>query len=190
MSTKEEITATFISERHRFANDDCDVIIGEARLSPTRESESGQLDLDDIDDCPFITVKGPSLDGELRTGQEYVFFGCWTSYTNKRTGKTEKQFAFNSFVKTAPVSREAVISYLKQHGEQCGVGNARAIKLWEAFGQEAVEISRTSPERVIEALASAKLKLTAEQAKEFSTKLKADQATEKAKIAYKNMLKK
>ena len=188
--SKEEITATFIAERHRFPNDDCDVIIGEARLSPSRESESGesnQLDLDD-DDSPFITIKGPSLDGELRSNQEYVFFGRWTSYTNKRTGKTEKQFAFNSFVQTTPVTREAVISYLKQHGEQCGVGHARAAKLWEAFGQDAVEISRTSPDRVIEALKAAKLRLTADQAKEFAGKLKADQATEKAKIALASLL--
>lgn len=169
----EEITAKFLKERYRFENDDCDVIIGEASM---------QVPFDDTFITDVFGVKGPALLDELRTGQEYVFYGKWTSYTNRRSGTTERQFAFTSFVQTAPVSREAVISYISQHGEGCGVGKARAKVLWESFGQEAVETCRTDPARVVESLKSCNLKVTLEQAEELAANLQADAATEKAKM--------
>ena len=88
--TTQEITAKFLKERHVFDNGDRGtVIVGSILL---------------IDEPkPFtIGIKGPAAPGELRENQTYVFAGSHTSYTNKRTGLEEKQFAFTSFTRPEP----------------------------------------------------------------------------------------
>lgn len=174
----QEIVARFIGERMRFSNESGDVAIVEAHLvSTASDVKPGR-----------ITLKGPVGFGELREGQQYVFYGKFSKYTNKRTGQTEDQFHFDTFVREEPADRDSIVSYLVQHGERCGIGAARSFALWQAFGSDAVRISREEPARVVEALAAAKLKTSIEQAKEFASKLGGDVATERVKLDLTSLL--
>jgi exodeoxyribonuclease V alpha subunit len=170
-----EITGTFIEERMRFENTDVDVIIGNMRIN------------DPEDGIKVVSIKGPSLVDELRPGQDYIFYGKWTKYTNKRTRQTEDQFAFQSFIKEQPATREAVISYLAQHGEGIGIGRARATKIWESFGSDSLRICREDPLRIVSALAG-HLNVTVEQSEDLAKKLIADVSTEKAKLSLVSLL--
>lgn len=116
------------------------------------------------------TVKGPSEDEELAEGVTYRFLGRWESHH-----KHGDQFAFQTFVKDAPHNRPGVIKYLID--EVAGVGRAKAERLWEAFGSEAVAVLRTDPARV-----AASGILTADQAGEAARGLTASAALEKTKI--------
>jgi exodeoxyribonuclease V alpha subunit len=130
-----EITATFENERLRFENADGDTIIGDARII----AEDGSQ---------VVAVKGKADRGELQPRLNYRFYGHWTSYQNRRTGKIEKQFAFATFVSAQPHDRAGIITYLKKAGEGHNIGQATATQIWEAFGPDAVRILREHPEVV------------------------------------------
>ncbi len=154
----EEITATFLAERFRFANEATgDVIIGTAWMN-------GEV-------CEEIAIKGQADIDELQDGQEYRFYGKWTTYKNKRTGQTEPQFAFQSFVKQAPHGRAGVVAYLQNAGEGFGLGKVRAVKCWELWGSDAVKTLREQPELVSEQLTASGLRLTLDNAKQIAAKL-------------------
>jgi len=110
-----EITAVYQGERFRFSNPDGDVIIADGFANS------------DINGP--VTLKGQADLDELKLDQSYRFYGHWTDYKNRRTGETEKQFAFQSFVLQQPHSRDGVINYLIAAGEGKGFGRARANKL-------------------------------------------------------------
>jgi len=158
---REEITATFTSERFRFSNADGDTIIGSARMPEGEIAVKGQADLD-----------------ELQPGQTYRFYGRWAPYKNKRTGQTEQQFAFESFVREAPHGREGIVAYLKAAGEGLGLGAARCLKLWELFGADAVAAMRERPDEVAERLKAAGLKLQPGAAEQVAENLRHEQALE------------
>jgi exodeoxyribonuclease V alpha subunit len=130
-----EITATFQNEKLRFENSDGDTIIGEVRII---EGESSQV----------VAIIGKADRGELQQHLAYRFYGHWTEYRNKRTGKNEKQFAFKTFVASQPHDRAGIITYLKKAGEGNNIGQATATQIWEAFGADAVRILREHPEVV------------------------------------------
>ena len=77
----EEIQATFAKENLRFAGEELDTIIGTASNHAER-----------------FTIKGPVDGHELQRDQRFSFYGRWANYTNKRTGKTERQFHFKTVV--------------------------------------------------------------------------------------------
>ena len=165
----EEITARFIRERMRFENAGADdVIIADAFANSTINAQ--------------ITIKGPAELDELREGQSYRFFGKWVDYKNKRTNQSEKQFAFQTFARETPATPEAIVSYLTQHGEGHGLGKARANKLFQALGNDAVETARTNPAKVVETLKAVGLKLSLENAELIAEELKKDESTEKTKL--------
>lgn len=172
MATNEEITAVFRAERHRFANADGDVCIGMATLL-----QDGQMQ-------DPITIKGPWDLDELRQAQTYRFFGRWAIYKNPRTRLEERQFHFSTFTPAEPFGREGVISYLRYAGDGNGIGIARATKLWEIFGGDAVRILREEPERVATQIKG----LTVDQAKSASAWLQREQAVEAATIDVTNIL--
>lgn len=155
-----EITGKFIRERHRFANDTGDVIVGDAH-----NAETGS-----------ISIKGPAELGQLTQGIRYRFFGKWTKY------KGEPQFSFQTFVALAPIDRDSVIAYLANHGAGHGLGKVRATKLWEEFGQDAVRVARTEPDRVSKYLTQAGFRYKAENAIALSLTLAADETTEAIKL--------
>jgi exodeoxyribonuclease V alpha subunit len=119
-----ELTGEFDFERHVFGRGDARTIIGTL--------EDGTV------------VKGRAIEGRLETGMPYRFYGYWTEHP-----KYGKQFAFQSFTLVAPSGERGTIQYL-QRGP--GIGRKRAIAIWAAFGEEALEVVRTQPRRVAEAV--------------------------------------
>lgn len=138
----EEITARYLRERMRFENNagdgGGDTVIAEVWVNSTTNAA--------------VTIKGQADIDELREDQTYRFYGRWSNYKNKRTGLTEKQFHFSSFVADKPHGREGIVAYLTAAGEGLGFGKQRAAKCWEVFGVDAVQACRESPEAVAEAL--------------------------------------
>lgn len=149
-----EITATYIGERIRFEGP-IDTVIGTAT---TNEGEQ-------------ITVKGPEDDGEPGQHQTYRFYGSWSSYENKYTGKTEKQFVWKTFVHCEPHGRSGIIKYLQQAPN---IGFATAGKLFEKFRSDAVRILREQPD----VAAAAIPRLTENKATEAAKWLEEKKATE------------
>lgn len=168
MAEQIEITAEFRRERHRFYNESGDLIVADAFANSTINK--------------VITIRGQAELGELEEGQSYRFYGRWKSYTNKRTNEKEEQFWFETFVTETPACREGVISYLKRYGEGYGLGPARCEALWNAFGSDAVKITREDPLRSVEALRAAGLAWREDQALAVSQRLSADQSTENMKL--------
>lgn len=164
----EEVSAVFVRERFRFQNADGDVVIATA----WRNGDSGDP----------ISIKGPAECDELTAGQTYRFFGKWTSYKNKRTGDTEAQLAFTSFVVEQPADREGIIAYLKSAGDGFGIGQSRAVKLWDLYGSDAVRICREEPERVLRALVAESLRVKESSFRLFVAGLQRMQKTEAAMI--------
>lgn len=92
-----------------------------------------------------FTVKGPGDAGPaLQSGLSYRFYGRWAEH--ERYGR---QFTFDAYTPCLPADRRGVIAYLTSVAE--GVGEKRAAKLWELYGEFAVETLRTNPEAVAEA---------------------------------------
>lgn len=160
----EEITATFLGERMRFANEDGDTIIGRAWMN-------GDANIQ-------IAIKGQADIDELQPEQTYRFYGRWTNYTNKRTQQTEKQFAFQSFVRQQPHSLTGIVTYLKHAGEGLGFSTVRAKRCYDLYGSDAVKMLREQPEQVAAALTAAKLPLSVENARKIAARLEEDAALE------------
>lgn len=174
-----EIIGKYIRERHRFANDDGDVIIGDIDWQPGEGNDAANGRPDGSADMPAhgkVPIKGPARSGELIAGIQYRWRGRWAKY------RDEQQFAFQSFTALAPIDRESVVAYLATHGAGHGLGKVRAAKLWEEFGQDAVRIARTEPKRVSEYLSSVGYRYKLEHAEQLSLTLVADQATEAIKL--------
>lgn len=159
-----EIEATFIEERMRFD----DVLIGCAHANGTINSR--------------ITIKGEADPDELNQHQTYRFYGKWSDYKNNRTGDVEKQFHFTSFVAQQPAGRAGIIAYLRAAGEGNGFGQARASKLWELYGPEAVKVIRETPDIAAAALSHAGLKLAKEHAEHMAECLREQAALESCTI--------
>lgn len=171
-----ELTARFLDERFRFANDDGDTIIGEVETIANGEPSQS------------IAIKGKADQDELRHGITYRFWGKWTSYKNRRSGLTEKQFAFDSFVPDAPCDEQSIIAYLEQHGEGRGIGRARCKKIWELFGTEAVKICRTDPIQLANELNRCRLFTKLDSAKALAAALEANAVIEQTQIELAHLL--
>lgn len=117
------------------------------------------------------TVKGPCGAGpRLQSGLGYRFHGQW-----ERHEKYGRQFCFSFYTAILPHDQRGVIAYLTSIAE--GIGEKRATKLWDSYGERAVEILRADPERV----ASEGI-LSAETAREASQSLREESAFEGTKI--------
>lgn len=163
----QEITAVYLRERLRFQSSDGDTVIADIRLA----NGSGELFTDALN----VAVKGKADVDELQPHQTYRFYGRgWSDYTNKRTGQTEHQFNFQTFIRSQPHGRAGVISYLKCAGRGHGIGQARATTLWEKFGSDAVRILREEPEIAAAAVAG----LSVDGAKEAAAWLEEEHALE------------
>jgi exodeoxyribonuclease V alpha subunit len=137
----EDLTGCFDFERNIFGVDDDRTVIGVL--------EDGTV------------VKGRAREDELQTGVTYLFRGTWT--THPRFGK---QFHFHSFGVSQPVGKRGTVSYLTRGP---GIGRKRAERIWELYGQDALEAIRERPEEV-----AAKVNgLTEEKAKEAAAYFRA-----------------
>ncbi len=172
-----EITATYRGERFRFAAKDpseSDTVIAEVLRKRPASDAIDFNNVDAIDDAMdslprelddefgTITVKGPADLDELCDGLEYRFYGKWTEYTNKRTKQREKQFTFQTFTLCTPHNRTGIIKYLQTAPN---FGTARARKLWETFGADAVRVAREQPDVVVSTLSGVSLEKAQEAAK-------------------------
>jgi hypothetical protein len=177
MTTSLEITGQFIENRFVFAPTnplDPPAIIADIHCNGRGSNPA---------DCNGkIAVKGSAFPDDFTKGLDYRFYGHFTNYFNKRTKKNERQFKFNSFVRLEPVSREAVIGYLINHGAGLGLGRQRAVKLWELFGEDCLTIARTDHRRVSEALTAAGLFFRPGNALMLANSLNEDHATEQIKL--------
>lgn len=159
----QEITVTYESERFRFDND-----VG---ISTVRYVDGDRPDGVGV----MFTIKGP-LDEPFQSRGTYRLYGKWTSYKNKRTGETEQQFTYQTWVEAQPADRAGVIAYLINLGKGSHLGRVRATTLWEKFGAQAVEVCRETPE-----VAAAAVKgWSEESAIELAAKLREKQHTERA----------
>lgn len=165
-----ELTAVYLGERFRFANADGDVVVADARIVQGERPP-------EINGAKIVTFRGEANDGELKFNATYRFFGRWSTYTNRRTQLTETQFHFSSFTEAAPVERSGIVAYLQKHGAGCGIGKARAEKLFEKFGQDAVRVAREQPEDV-----SFLFSLPMGDCQELSRRLAANHRAESANI--------
>lgn len=152
-----EIQGTYLSEFNRFQNPDGDVVLCKVFVNS------------DIN-AP-VTFKGQADPDELNPGSVYLWSGDWTTYKNRNSGKTERQFAFTAFVEQAPHDRQAVIAYLCQHGEGHGVSTGRAGKLFDFYGSDAVRMVRESPEQAALDLDTAGLPVSLENMRAIAAKL-------------------
>lgn len=171
----QEITGRFLTVRHCFESSDPSqppCIVG---------------DIAGVEHEPAkVAIKGPANPNELAKDVEYRFYGRWTTYKAKggygRAKGNQRQFAFNSFVRLAPASREAIIGYLCQHGVGLGLGKQRAVRLWELFGAEAVAVARTDPEKTARELTRAGLSFRIDKAQLLASSLAEDHAIEAIKL--------
>lgn len=167
-----ELTGTYITQRQRFENETCDVIVGEI------ETKDGER----------VTIKGEANLGDLQQRMTYRFFGKFRPYKNRHTGETEQQFCFDTFAICKPAGREAIIAYLIHHGAGCGLGRVRATKLWELFGEEAVELARKDPILVADALTKANLIYRSGDAGMLSRSLQQSESSEAIRLELTGLL--
>lgn len=169
-----ELTGTFCNERFRWES--------------TREGESDTIVGAIRSGSSLISIRGQSDPLELRQGLAYRFFGHWKDYRNPRSGLTERQFNFNSFVESAPAGRDAIAAYLSAAGEGFGIGPQRARKLFDLFGEDAVKVLREDPETAAVALARVKLAVDVENCKKIAEILRGKQETEAVQIELTSLL--
>lgn len=124
-----------------------------------------------------ITFKGPVESGELAPQRTYRFYGRLAEYKNQRTGRTEPQFHFQSFVKVRGHGQAGTVRYLMDCPH---IGKAIADKLWAKFESDAVRILRECPEVAVAAIASPHF--TDVKAREASAHLTTQQAMESCTI--------
>lgn len=122
------------------------------------------------------TVRLTAFPQDLIAGCVYRFWGQW-----KRHPKYGEQFAAETHVIESPSGRTAIVEYLKTLP---GIGTTTAGRLWDAYGESAIDFLRDSPERV-----AAEIKgLTAEKAAIAADYIARDSKATKARIDLLGML--
>ncbi len=181
MSRTIELTARYEAERFRFENPDGTMIIGMVKLQGDSKSIAREHGV--TDPHGQLAIKGELTD-ELEPGNTYRFLGTFSNYTNRRTGLTEKQLHFRTYVAHVPQDADGLARYLVDCGKGNGIGPAKAKRLVERFGVDSVlEVCRTEPEQVA-AVASIDLEL----AQRFASKLDSQKETQHAKIELDRLL--
>lgn len=117
------------------------------------------------------TISGIAEPGSVRAGAAYRFFGRWREHPRFGRG-----FEFVGHVEHREPGRAGVVEYLTRNCQ--GVGKALAGRVWDAYGEEAVERLRTDPEAVAAEIRTFPLHVALAAAET----LKAKAATESAQI--------
>jgi exodeoxyribonuclease V alpha subunit len=146
MPRNEELTADYQFERLRFENPTGDVVIATAI----------------VQDGGAVAIKGPEPDDGFVAGRTYRFFGYWTKYTNRHTGRSEEQFSFSTVVETTPMTKSGALVYLQRVK---GIGKRGAEELWAEYGEnvfEAIKYSDLSECSVLTGVATETLELARE----------------------------
>lgn len=127
-SRTQSIKATFQRERHVFNNDDGSrIIVADAERS---------------DGSPE-TLRGPAMEGELRPGLDYEFYGY-----HKQHPKFGMQFWFENFTQYKPAGKRAIVVFLSTTCS--GIGSVIANRIYDEFSDKSIEVLRDTPEDVAE----------------------------------------
>src|SRR5581483_2654526 len=110
-------------------------------------------------------------DEELLPRVPYRFLGKWIAHETRGY-----QFHFDTYTRHAPPTKSGVIKYLIDLAPHCG--RVTALRLWEAYGPDAVAVLRGDPARVV-----ADGILTADQAEESAKALAKVAAHEQTRLA-------
>jgi exodeoxyribonuclease V alpha subunit len=123
-STQRELIGKFAVRRQFFADADADggMLIGELH--------TGHVVRGRVEDAD-----------ELQSGVTYRFLGRWDEHA--RFGW---QFAFDLYVNHIPLDRDAVIAYLSDHVPRIGIVTAE--RLWDAYGEQVIEVLINDPLRI------------------------------------------
>lgn len=154
--SRRELTAVF--HRVRFA------------FEATDEAEPPTLIIEATADGKLATLRGTAWQEDFISGCSYRFWGTWTTHP-----KYGQQFKFEQFVVERPAGEVAVTQYLK-HAPR--IGPALARRLWDAYGEQAVEQLRLRPSECAGNIKG----LSVESAKEAAEYLADNAAIEQAKI--------
>jgi hypothetical protein len=178
MSSKPfEFEARFLEERIRFSDD---AAVGTAM--PVNGSVKLALDAGVAD--MTISIKGDWESHELQRGHTYRFYGRFSEYTNKATGKRVKQFQFSSFDPVVAHDEEGIVSYLESIGRGFGMGIGTAKKCWAKWGGDAVRVIRENPCELLHV----NPRITEQELSAIGQKLVDQKATEDCMIQLTNLL--
>jgi hypothetical protein len=86
-------------------------------------------------------IVGKADPEQFTRGMSYRFLGRWTDHW-----KYGRQFNFDTYVQAVPASEESIVKYLQRNANH--VGPAKARRLCERYGADAVRVLRESPEEV------------------------------------------
>jgi exodeoxyribonuclease V alpha subunit len=123
-----------------------------------------------------LTACGPFAAKDFGPGITYRFMGRWESHD-----KFGDQFKFTSFVADRPISMAAIVAYLTKTCD--GIGEKVAHKLWQRYGETAIETLRLRWEEVADAGI-----LSAAVASEASQQLRDEEALERTKVELHDIL--
>ena len=176
-----EIVGRYETTRFQFG----ETLIGSVRLHPASKDIARQCGITDPDSP--ITIKGQAEPTDLNERSTYRFLGTFRDYLNPRRHYSEgpeRQFHFRTFIEHVPHDPDGLVQYLASNGKGHGIGPAKAKKLVESFGAEAVLIEcRNNPERV-----ASIANVPSWQAEAFAELLKSKAATENVQLEVDKLL--
>ena len=170
-----ELIGRYEGERFRFNNPGGSTLIGSIKLINGSKEIAEEHGVKNPHSS--ITIKGDD-DFGLEPSSTYRFIGVFHNYQNNRSGQTEKQFHFRTFVAHVPNDPDGIARYLVENGRGNGIGPAKARRLVEIFGVDYVLTKcRNNPQ-----LISTAISIDLEAAQRFADKLEHNKKTESSKI--------
>ncbi len=138
--------------------EDMDNLFGVAEEIIYRKEDTGYTVLDVAsEDGELITVVG--VLPEIAAGEEVHFTGSWDRHPT-----FGRQFRAESVERAMPSTAATMLKYLSS-GAVKGVGPSTAVKIIEAFGEDAFDVIENDPERLakIKGITAAKAKAISEE---------------------------
>ncbi len=138
--------------------EDMDNLFGVAEEIIYRKEDTGYTVLDVAsEDGELITVVG--VLPEIAAGEEVHFIGSWDRHPT-----FGRQFRAESVERAMPSTAATMLKYLSS-GAVKGVGPSTAVKIIEAFGEDAFDVIENDPERLakIKGITAAKAKAISEE---------------------------
>lgn len=129
---------------------------------------------------PVTSYQSISILGNLYDpipGQKYQFSGEWANHP-----KFGKQFKFQGYRAEIPQDADGILRYITRSAKWVGFKVGKQIV--ETFGDQTLDILKTDPQRVADAIKG----ITLERAEEISKQLKDNEAVESAQIELETFL--
>lgn len=124
----------------------CRLVAGECPIPP------------DEDGITWFSIKiREDPDRPFTEQLNYRWWGYWGKY------RGEPQFQGSSYATAIQLGRGGVVRYLAKHGSGCGIGPAKAGKIYDKWGDESLEICRKHPQLVAQ-----EVRITLKKAEAFA----------------------